>query len=72
MEAAMLRLLADRTSIVVAHRLSTAEQADRILVVDDGRVIEDGRHEELVALDGHYAALYRTWARNRIATTGAV
>ena len=71
MEAAMLRLLADRTSIVVAHRLSTAEQADRILVVDDGRVIEDGRHEELVALDGHYAALYRTWARNRIATNGA-
>ena len=65
MEAAMLRLLADRTSIVVAHRLSTAEQADRILVVDDGRVIEDGRHEELVALDGHYAALHRTWARNR-------
>ena len=71
MEAAMLRLLADRTSIVVAHRLSTAEQADRVLVVDDGRVIEDGRHEELVALDGYYAALYRTWARNRIATNGA-
>ena len=71
MEAAMLRLLADRTSIVVAHRLSTAEQADRVLVVDDGRVIEDGRHEELVALDGHYAALHRTWARNRIATNGA-
>ena len=62
MEEAIRRLQAGRTSLVVAHRLSTAEQADRVLVVDRGRIIEDGRHEDLVALDGHYAALYRKWS----------
>ena len=48
-------------SIVVAHRLSTAARADRIAVVDDGRLAELGTHDELVALDGHYASLYRSW-----------
>ncbi len=60
-ERAVRRLLAERTSIVVAHRLSTAEHADRVLLVDDGRVLEDGHHDELVARDGPYARLYRQW-----------
>jgi ATP-binding cassette subfamily B protein len=64
-EQAMRRLLTGRTTILVAHRLSTAEQADRVLVVEGGRVVEDGPHADLVALDGHYAALYRQWASSQ-------
>lgn len=61
-ERAVQTLLSTRTSMVVAHRLSTAEHADRILLVDGGRVVEDGRHDALVAQDGMYAKLYRQWA----------
>ena len=60
-EGAMRTVMAARTSIVIAHRLSTAEQAERVLVVNDGRIIEDGRHEELVRQNGYYADLYRHW-----------
>jgi ATP-binding cassette subfamily B protein len=61
-EDAMRRLYAGRTTIVVAHRLSTAQQADRVLVIDDGRLVEDGHHSDLVRRDGAYAALYGKWA----------
>jgi ATP-binding cassette subfamily B protein len=60
-EQALQRLVEGRTVIVIAHRLSTAERADRVGVVADGRLAELGTHTELVALGGRYAALYENW-----------
>jgi ATP-binding cassette subfamily B protein len=60
-EAAAHRLLEGRTSIIIAHRLSTAETADRVLLLEAGRVVEDGRHAELASAGGPYAALYAQW-----------
>jgi len=58
-QQAMSQLRRDRTSLVIAHRLSTIRDADLILVMRDGRVVEQGRHEDLLAAQGAYAALYR-------------
>ncbi len=55
------RLAGRRTTLVVAHRLTTAARADRVVVMDHGRVVEDGTHDELLALDGQYAVLWRTF-----------
>ena len=60
-EAALDVLLENRTAMLIAHRLSTAMRADRIAVVDDGRIIEVGSHAELVARGGRYAEMYETW-----------
>ena len=56
---AMLRLMQGRTCFVIAHRLSTVQHADRILVVNGGDIVEQGTHEELLARNGFYAGLYR-------------
>ena len=58
-QRALQRLLAGRTAIIIAHRLATIRNADVIFVIDDGRVVERGRHDDLMARDGHYAALNR-------------
>jgi len=63
-QAELLALMQGRTSIVIAHRLSTIVQADEIFVVDQGRIIESGRHAELLAREGRYAALYREQYRD--------
>ena len=57
-QAAIFKILEGRTSFIVAHRLSTIRHADRILVIDSGRVIEEGNHKELLAKRGHYHSLY--------------
>jgi ATP-binding cassette, subfamily B, bacterial len=60
-EVAVDRLRQGRTVVVIAHRLSSAARADLVGVVVDGRLVELGRHRQLVAAGGHYARLYDTW-----------
>lgn len=65
-QEALAHALEGRTSIVIAHRLSTIVDADRIVVLDHGRVVEEGRHAELLAAGGLYAELYRTLVRAEV------
>ncbi|HHY56684.1 MAG TPA: ABC transporter ATP-binding protein [Chloroflexi bacterium] len=64
-QAALRLILKQRTSIVIAHRLSTVRAADRILVLRKGRIIEEGSHSDLLARGGHYADLYETYFRHQ-------
>jgi ATP-binding cassette subfamily B protein len=65
LQKALKTALAGRTSLVIAHRLSTVRDADQILVIDEGRIVEQGRHQELVEAGGLYAELYETQFRPR-------
>ena len=67
-QLALKTALAGRTSLVIAHRLSTVRDADQILVMREGRIVERGRHEELLAAGGLYAELYRTQFRGQVPT----
>ena len=63
-------LSAPRTTLVVAHRLTTAASADRVLVMDAGKVVEDGTHEELLALDGYYSRMWAAFSHDGVETDG--
>ncbi|MDX2420274.1 MAG: ABC transporter ATP-binding protein, partial [Nitrospirota bacterium] len=58
-QQALERVLKNRTSLVIAHRLSTVRNADKIIVLDQGRIVETGKHEELLQRDGLYSQLYQ-------------
>ena len=58
-------ILANTTSILIAHRLSTVKAADRIIVLENGKIIEEGNHDGLLAQGGHYASLYNTYFRHQ-------
>ncbi|BBY34372.1 ABC transporter ATP-binding protein [Mycolicibacter minnesotensis] len=63
-QKALRSVLAQRTALVIAHRLSTVEIADRVLVIEDGRIVEDGPPADLIRAEGHYAALHDAWLRS--------
>ncbi|MHA2499676.1 MAG: ABC transporter ATP-binding protein, partial [Candidatus Hodarchaeales archaeon] len=64
-QEALEKTISGRTSIVIAHRLWTVRQVDRIIVLDHGKIVEEGNHEELMAKGGHYADLYSTYFRHQ-------
>jgi ATP-binding cassette subfamily B protein len=62
-ETGLRRLLAGRTALVIAHRLSTIRRAGKIVVLEHGKIVQEGTHEELISSPGHYHELYRDWAQ---------
>ncbi|MBC7975963.1 MAG: ATP-binding cassette domain-containing protein, partial [Myxococcales bacterium] len=69
-EKGVAELMKGRTTLVIAHRLSTIRNADLIVVMDKGQVIEQGKHDDLVARGGFYAALERTFRRHSTTASG--
>jgi ABC-type multidrug transport system fused ATPase/permease subunit len=65
-QRALATVLAERTALVIAHRLSTVQIADRVLVLEHGQIVEDGSPAELIAGDGQYAALHRAWVESLV------
>jgi ABC-type multidrug transport system fused ATPase/permease subunit len=63
-ERGLERLLAGRTAIVIAHRLSTIRRAGKIVVLEGGKIAEQGSHDELIAANGPYAKLYGAWSES--------
>ena len=64
-QQALNLILKNTTSILIAHRLSTIKSADRIIVIDSGRILEEGNHQQLMRAGGHYAELYNTYFRHQ-------
>ena len=64
-QAALDLIMAERSAIIIAHRLSTVRAADRIIVLRQGKIIEEGGHSALMAQGGHYAELYDTYFRHQ-------
>jgi ATP-binding cassette subfamily B protein len=64
-QQALNLILAEATSILIAHRLSTVKAADRIIVIEKGKIIEEGDHDGLLLMGGHYATLYNTYFRHQ-------
>jgi ATP-binding cassette subfamily B protein len=69
-ERALDTVLEGRTAVIIAHRLATVLRADRVAVVDGGRIVELGTHEELVALGGQYAEMHGTWVAQTAGAAG--
>lgn len=67
---ALERLMKGRTTFVIAHRLSTVVNADQIIVLKDGKIVEQGRHRELMKLDGYYASLVKRQTRGLLQNEG--
>jgi ATP-binding cassette, subfamily B, bacterial len=65
-QRALRTLLADRTAVIIAHRLTTVEIADRVLVIDDGKMVEDGTPADLIAGHGRYSALHEAWLESLV------
>ena len=63
-QQALERLMKDRTSFIIAHRLNTVQKADKIILLEHGQIQEQGNHEELLALKGKYYALYQEQSRD--------
>jgi ATP-binding cassette, subfamily B, bacterial len=61
-QRALRTLLADRTAVIIAHRLTTVEIADRVVVIDGGRIVEDGTPDELLSRSSRYHDLHQAWA----------